>query len=175
MEFKDTRSVERGYVHLPQVTVEVLHEPKVRSTNHVDNVGRFSVRIHNFGRLLRQNHNFEDFVRLRIINILEGPPLDFSISACCDEVVIFKKNHFNGTLMERCFLGNVQNEVSLDKLTFPENEGSLLGAAENFAVGQLVVARHVGQLQLTKLSNFALKFQTSEGLGHFPETDMGET
>lgn len=61
-------------------------------------------------------------------------------------MVIFEENHLDGSLVERRLLGNVQNEVRLDKLAFPEDEGSLFGATQNFSVGQLVIARHVREL-----------------------------
>lgn len=77
--------------------------------------------------------------------------------------------------MKGCFLGYVQNEMSFDKLAFPKNQGALFGATQNFAVGKFVVPRHVRKFELPILRDFALKLQTSKGLGHFPETDVGET
>ena len=69
----------------------------------------------------------------------------------------------------------IQHEMSLDELAFPKDHVTLLGSTEHFTVWKFGVSRHVGELELAKLGDFALELESSEGLGHFPELDMGES
>ena len=76
--------------------------------------------------------------------------------------------------MKGCLEILVENEVSLDEVTFPKNQVALFGSTEYLTVWELVVARDIRHFEGTKLSNFTLKLETGEGLCHLPELHMGE-
>jgi hypothetical protein len=77
--------------------------------------------------------------------------------------------------MERNLVFNIEHEMSLNKLTLPNDECSIFSSTDDLAVWKLIERSLIGQLKLTELSNLSLKLQTCESLGHLPEPNMSRT
>mmetsp|Transcript_19218 Transcript_19218/g.23779 ORF Transcript_19218/g.23779 Transcript_19218/m.23779 type:complete len:396 (+) Transcript_19218:1358-2545(+) len=79
VEVKHDLALERLKVELPETTLEVLHQPEVSATYHVDDLSQIAIFSLNAAMLPALNGDFEDFVGLSIVDVDERPPLDVAV------------------------------------------------------------------------------------------------
>jgi hypothetical protein len=65
--------------------------------------------------------------------------------------------------------------MCFDELTLPDNESSIFSSSYYLTIREFIEGGNIGQVELTKLGNLILEFQTCESLGHFPELDVSLT
>ncbi len=74
--------------------------------------------------------------------------------------------------MQRRLLLDVEHYLSLDELTLPYDEISIICATHYLTIRKLLETGDIRELKLTKFGEFTLKLKTRESLRHFPEFNV---
>jgi len=104
VEAHDLLHAYRVIMELPNLTVAVSNEPVITASYHGDNISRAVVgRVNNYLLFDWLDSNFKEVTSLCIVNILEFPPSDISVTSSCDIKLLFLivKNDFDEALMKR--------------------------------------------------------------------------
>ena len=133
-------------IELPDLSVAISNEPMIGASNHGDDVGGTVVgRVHNYLLLDWGNSDLKEITSLSIVNILELPPLDVAVATGSNEQLFFliENNDLDETFVQGSLLLLIEHQVSLNQVTIPKNESSVLGSAKDLAIGELADASDV--------------------------------
>ena len=175
MEAHDLLDTYGIIIEFPDLTVSVSDEPVVGASDHGDDVGRAVVgRVDHDLLFDGGDSDLKEIAGLSVVDVLELPPPDIPVATRGDKqlFLLIENNDLDETLVEGGFRLLVEDQVRFHQVTVPKNEGSVLGTAEDLAVGELADAGDVGKFELAEFSDFSLELQTGEGLRHFPKTDV---
>ena len=133
-------------IELPDLSVAISNQPMIGASNHGDDVGGTVVgRVHNYLLLDWGNSDLKEITSLSIVNILELPPLDVAVATGSNEQLFFliENNDLDETFVQGSLLLLIEHQVSLNQVTIPKNESSVLGSAKDLAIGELADASDV--------------------------------
>ena len=80
MEIQNDLALQSVKIELPQASLEVLDQPESITLDHVDDVGFVARLCLNDGLFEWADGDLEDIVSLSLIDLLEGPPLNVTVS-----------------------------------------------------------------------------------------------
>ena len=108
------------------------------------------------------------------------PPPHVPVRAGCRDCLgrVVEPHNLNHTLVagfERATLTVRPHDHGTDQTTVPYEERSRLGAGDHLTVGELGVARDVGEVDVAEPADVALQLEAREGARHLPEPDVTGT
>jgi hypothetical protein len=97
------------------------------------------------------------------------PETDVAIVTSGHDKVFVTEYHINVRFVALDILG--LPDQTLEEHAFPEQERTVFGGGDHFAVGEGVEGRHIGKFDLTEFGDLTFELQSGEGFSDFPESN----
>lgn len=119
---------------------------------------------------MRFNVVIKIVVSFALVDLIGVPEFDFSVPSRSDDLVLEPKHHLDGVFVARSLIIDV--DQTFDEVSFPKKHGAVFRGGKHLPIGESIERRHVWELDLAKFGDFAFEFQSREGLGNFPKSDL---
>jgi hypothetical protein len=90
--------------------------------------------------LKRLNSDFKNFIGFGGVDLGKRPPFYETVCTAGNDIVFRENDSFNATLVELSLGITVKHQMGFDKVTFPQDHGTILSTRDDLTIGKLLPA-----------------------------------